>query len=91
MLEDMDKNGELPEEARIRDFGKDYKYIIEELLVPRFKYMDGDIAKMAEKHMPDFEVVESQKWEWNRDPHELQTDGCVFGAEEVQGVVLKRK
>jgi len=89
LLQSMQKKGELPSEERIRDFGGDY--VVEELMVPRFKYMDGDITRMAEKHMPDFEVVDSKKWEWNRDPHELQNDGCVFGAEEVQGVVLKRK
>jgi len=89
LLKDMEEKGELPKEERLRDFGGDY--IVEELLIPRFKYMDGDIAKIAEKHMPDFEVVDSQKWEWNRDPHELQKDGCVFGAEEVHGVVLKRR
>ncbi|MBA4336465.1 hypothetical protein C0416_01665 [bacterium] len=88
LLQAMEEKGDLPQEERIRDFGGDY--VVEELMIPRFKCMDGDIARMAEKHMPDFEIVESRKWEWNRDPHELQKDGCVFGAEEVQGVVLKR-
>ena len=90
MLYSMHGKGELPGNENIRDFGGDY--VVEELEIPRIKYMDGDLLKIVSKcSPPGLSIVASKEWEWNRNPHELQNDNSVFGAEKVQGVVLKRR
>ncbi|MBD3156986.1 hypothetical protein GF369_04130 [Candidatus Peregrinibacteria bacterium] len=76
-----------PTNKSIRDFGGDY--IVEQIEVPRFEYLDGDLEKIAQEHLPEYEIVGSKTWEWNRQPHELRKNGDTFSAEEVQGVVLK--
>lgn len=88
MLRGMQARGELPEEEVIRDFGGDY--LVEELEMPRCFYMDGDLLQILESHKKDLELIDSKDWEWNREPHELQKSGASFGAEKVQGVVLKK-
>lgn len=71
--------------------GKIDKTQFQELAVPRFKYMNGNLSEMAKKHMQDFDIVGDRSWEWNRNPHELQNEDSIFCAEKVQGIVLKRK
>ncbi len=89
MLYYMEKMGHLPPNEVIRDFGGDY--LVEELHIPRFKYLNGDLPAILERHRDSLTILKKKEWEWNRDPHELQSDDSVFGAEIVQGVVLKRK
>lgn len=89
MLKSMQERGELPENEVIRDFGGDY--VVEELEIPRYKYMDGDLLQILQNHKTSLSVLDSKEWEWNRSPHELQKEDSTFGAERVQGVVLKRK
>jgi hypothetical protein len=43
----------------------------------------------VETHLPNCTVIGEKKWEWNRNPYQLQNNDTVFSAEKVQGLVLK--
>lgn len=67
----------------------DEDYMLQEMEVSRFYYANGNLRTMVEKHLPNCTVIGEKRWEWNRNPYQLQNNDTVFSAEKVQGLVIK--
>ncbi len=74
-------------QGSVLDVGEDY--MLQEIEIPRFNYLNGDLREMIDKHLPGYTILDEKQWEWNRNPHQLQNNDTIFSAERVQGVVLK--